>query len=93
MRLPREWTDADGVPARTDAEDAAEGVFSVDAVRALLELVEALSRRGDLDASVEVETKRGSEGVAPCPSKQVSSCGKSVSESSGEASRSGRGEP
>ena len=42
MRLPRAWTDADGAPSRTCEPDA---VFSVDAIRALLEVVEALQRR------------------------------------------------
>jgi hypothetical protein len=41
MRLPRAWTDADG--ARD--EDAVEAVFTVDAIRALLDLVDALRRR------------------------------------------------
>jgi hypothetical protein len=46
MRLPRAWTDADGSPAGTSTADA---VFSVDAIRALLEIVEALLRRGVID--------------------------------------------
>ena len=45
MRLPRVWTDADGAAAAGSAPDA---VFSVDAIRALLEIVEALHRRGSL---------------------------------------------
>jgi len=42
MRLPRGWTDADGpqLAKRT------EGVFTVDALRELLERVEAMCRRG-----------------------------------------------
>lgn len=45
MRLPRAWTDADGA-----TEAVAEGaVFSVDAIRALVERVEALQRRRVLD--------------------------------------------
>jgi len=42
MRLPRGWTDADGVLAEADDSAAAEGVFSIEAIRALLGLVEAL---------------------------------------------------
>ena len=40
MRLPRSWTDIDGVTVL-----AAESVFTVDSLRELLELVEALRRR------------------------------------------------
>ncbi len=42
MRLPRGWTDADGPqPVRT-----IEGVFTLDALRELLDRVEAICRRG-----------------------------------------------
>jgi hypothetical protein len=44
MRLPRAWTDADGVTNRRAGPDA---VFTVEAIRTLMELVEAL--RGRLD--------------------------------------------
>ncbi len=44
MRLPRAWTDADGV---TDGSAGPDAVFTVEAIRALMELVEAL--RGRLD--------------------------------------------
>jgi hypothetical protein len=40
MRLPRSWTDIDGV-----AVFAAETIYTVDSLRELLELVEALRRR------------------------------------------------
>ena len=39
MRLPRGWTAADGAVAQTSEADA---VFSVDAIRALPEIVKAL---------------------------------------------------
>jgi hypothetical protein len=41
MRLPRAWTDADGTASR----DPTESVFSVDALRELVDLVEAIGRR------------------------------------------------
>lgn len=41
LRVPRAWTDADGMPP----EAARESVFTVDALRELLERV-ALLRRG-----------------------------------------------
>jgi hypothetical protein len=44
MRLPRAWTDADG---GTHGSAGAEAVFTVAALRVLMELVEAL--RGRLD--------------------------------------------
>jgi len=53
MRLPRAWTDADGAPSAASEPDA---VFSVDAIRALLEIVEALHRRGVIDAGSGVGT-------------------------------------
>jgi hypothetical protein len=40
MRVPRSWTDADGT-----APDTPEAVFSVDALRDLVERVEVLRRR------------------------------------------------
>ena len=40
MRVPRSWTDADGVPAQPEWDR----VFSVEALKDLLELVEALRR-------------------------------------------------
>ena len=42
MRLPRGWTDADGV---TQGAADADAVFTVEAIRALVELVEALRGR------------------------------------------------
>jgi hypothetical protein len=42
MRLPRAWTDADGVTVTDAGPDA---MFTVDAIRALVELVEALRGR------------------------------------------------
>jgi hypothetical protein len=41
MRLPRTWTDADGAPSH----DPAESVFSVDALRDLFRLLDAIGRR------------------------------------------------
>ena len=41
MRVPRSWTDADGAPAPR----APDTVFSIEALKDLLELVEALRRR------------------------------------------------
>ena len=43
IRLPRHWTDADGVAP--DASRWCESVLSVEAVRRLLELIEAFLRR------------------------------------------------
>jgi hypothetical protein len=90
MRLPRAWTDADGVAAETSEADA---VFSVDAIRALLEIVEALHRRGVIDGRSRVETSEGPEGGTPCPSKRVSTSGETTSRSCGDGSRSGSDEP
>ena len=59
MRLPREWTDADGAPA---AEVGTGAVFSVQAIRALLETVEALRRRRAVDVSGVSGACRGPEG-------------------------------
>jgi hypothetical protein len=47
MRLPVASTDADGAAAEASEPDA---VVSVDAIRALLEMVEALLRRRGIDA-------------------------------------------
>jgi hypothetical protein len=44
MRLPRTWTDADGL---SQGAAGTEAVFTVDAVRELSEVVEALRQRGD----------------------------------------------
>jgi hypothetical protein len=41
MRIPRAWTDADGAPSH----DPAETVFSVEALRDLLRLVDAIGAR------------------------------------------------
>jgi hypothetical protein len=41
MRLPRVWTDADGAPS----QKGAEGVFSVESLRELMDLVESFRRR------------------------------------------------
>ena len=41
MRVPRAWTDIDGVPS----SGSADRVFSVDAMLALIDLVEVLGRR------------------------------------------------
>jgi len=43
MRIPRVWTDADG--ARSDSPPPSETVFTVEALRELLELVSALKAR------------------------------------------------
>jgi hypothetical protein len=90
MRLPRAWTDADGAAAEASEADA---VFSVDAIRALLEIVEALLRRGVIDDRSGVETREGPEGGTPWPSKRVSTCGETTSRSCGDGSRSGSDEP
>ena len=90
MRLPRAWTDADGMPAESGGTEA---VFSVEAIRALLEMVEALRRRRVVDASVGGGACQGPEGGTRCPSKHVSSCGESASTGSGDDSRSNRVEP
>jgi hypothetical protein len=42
MRLPRSWTDADGVVPEHDSEGS---VFDVEALRELTELIDALIRR------------------------------------------------
>jgi hypothetical protein len=90
MRLPRAWTDADGAAAAGSEPDA---VFSVDAIRALLEIVEALHRRRVIDAGSGVGTCEGLEGGTPCPSKRVSTSGENTSRSCGDDFRSGRNEP
>jgi hypothetical protein len=90
MRLPRAWTDADGAPAGMSTAGA---VFSVDAIRALLEIVEALLRRGVIDGRSGVETSEGPEGGTPCPGKRVSTSGETTSRSCGDGSRSGSDEP
>jgi hypothetical protein len=90
MRLPRGWTDADGAPAETNEPDA---VFSVDAIRALLEIVEALQRRKAIDAGSRGETCEGREGGTPCPSKRVSTSEETASRPCGDDSRSECGEP
>ncbi len=87
MRLPRGWTDADGAPAETNEPDA---FFSVDAIRALLEIVEALQRRRAIDAGSRGETCEGPEGGTPCPSKRVSISAETTSRRCGDDSRSGR---
>ncbi len=71
-RLPRSWTDADG--ARSES-GVAEEVFSVEAIRALLEMVEALSRRNVVDSSAATGACQGPEGGTQCPSKPASTCG------------------
>jgi hypothetical protein len=90
MRLPRAWTDADGVA--TEAREA-DAVFSVDAIRALLVIVEALLRRGVIDERSGVETSGGPEGGTPCPGKRVSTSGETTWRSCGDGSRSGSDEP
>jgi hypothetical protein len=90
MRLARAWTDADG--AATEASEA-DAVFSVDAIRALLEIVEALLRRRVIDDRSGVETREGPEGGTPWPSKRVSTCRETTSGSCGEGSRSGSDKP
>lgn len=44
MRLPRAWTDADGL---TNGGADPDAVFTVEAIRALMQLVEALCGRRD----------------------------------------------
>ena len=90
MRLPRAWTDADGLPAETSEPDA---VFSVDAIRALLEIVEALHRRRAVDGGSAAETCEVPEGGTPCPGKCVSTCGETASGRCGDDSRNERVEP
>jgi len=90
MRLPRAWTDADGLPAETSEPDV---VFSVDAIRALLEVVEALHRRRAVDGGSATETCEGPEGGTPCPGKRVSISAETTSRRCGDDSRSGRVEP
>ena len=85
MRLPRAWTDADGAPSGMSEPDA---VFSVDAIRALLEIVEALHRRGVIDAGGGVGTGEGLERGTPCSSKRFSTSGETTSRSCGDDSRS-----
>jgi hypothetical protein len=70
-----------------------DAVFSVDAIRALLEIVEALHRRGVIDAGGGVGTCEGLEGGTPCPSKRFSTSGETTSRSCGDDSRSERDEP
>jgi hypothetical protein len=41
MRMPRAWTDVDGAPP----QHTADGIFTADALRALLDLVDALRTR------------------------------------------------
>ncbi len=90
MRLPRAWTDADGAsPGNPDSE----AVFSVEAIRTLLEMVEALRRRGVVDARVGSGACHGPEGGTRCPSSRVSTCGESASTPSGDDSRSDLVEP
>ncbi len=90
MRLPRAWMDADGSSSGTSERDA---VFSVDAIRALLEIVEALPRRRVVDEASTGETCEGPEGGTLCPSKRVSTSVETASRSCGDDSRSGRDEP
>jgi hypothetical protein len=44
MQVPRSWTDADGAPTNPNSEHAAS-VFTVEAIRDLSELLQALRRR------------------------------------------------
>jgi hypothetical protein len=90
MRLPRTWTDADGAASGTSETDA---VFSVDAIRALLETVEAVQRRRGVDEANTGEKCEGPEGGTPCPSKRASTCAETTLRSCGDDSRNGRGEP
>jgi hypothetical protein len=70
-----------------------DAVFSVDAIRALLEIVEALHRRRVIDAGGGVGTCEGLEGGTPCPNKRFSTSGETTSRSCGDDSRSERDEP
>jgi hypothetical protein len=90
MRLPRAWTDAESAPSEASEPDA---VFSVDAIRALLEIVEALQRRRVIDAGSGVGTCEDLEGGTPCPSKRVSTSEEITSRRCGDDFRSGRSEP
>ena len=85
MRLPRAWTDADGAAAEASEPDA---VFSVDAIRALLEIVEALQRRRVVDEASSAETSEGLEGGTLCPSKRFSTSEEITSSSCGDGFRS-----
>jgi len=90
MRLPRAWTDADGAPA----DDSATGaVFSVEAIRALVETLEALRRRQGVDVIASSGACQGPEGGTPCRSKRVSSCGEKDSRASGDVCQSTPVEP
>ena len=91
MSVPRAWTNADGASAEKNPDS--EAVFSVEVIRTLLQLVEALHRRGDVDARVGSDACQGSEGGTRCPSKRVSTCGETASTPSGDDSRSDRVEP
>jgi hypothetical protein len=90
MTLPRAWTDADGASAQNPD---AETVFSVEAIRTLLEIVEALRRRDVVDARVGSGACQGSEGGTRCPSNAVSTCREIASTPSGDDSRSDLVEP
>ena len=90
MKLPRAWTDADGASAE---DPDGEAVFSVEAIRTLLEVVEALRRRGVVDAGVATGACQGSEGGTRCPSSRVSTCGEIGSKPSGDDSRSDLAKP
>lgn len=84
MRLPRAWTDADGAPA----DDGGAGtVFSVEAIRALVETLEALRRRQAVDVIASNGAFQGPEGGTLCPSKPVSSCGEKDSRGFGDGCR------
>jgi hypothetical protein len=58
MRLPRVWTDADGAMG----DGGEEAVFSVEAIRALVETVEALRRRRGVDVIADGGACQGPKG-------------------------------
>ena len=47
MRIPRDWTDADGVTP--DGDGGREGFFAIESLRQLINLVDALSSRATRD--------------------------------------------
>jgi hypothetical protein len=88
MRLPRAWTDADGGTVTDAGPDA---VFTVEAIRALMDLVAAL--RGAIEVRASPEACQGPKEGPTCPRKRVSTCGGTDWPRSGDACRSERGVP
>jgi hypothetical protein len=55
MRIPRSWTDADGIRVGLDAP---EHIFTVEALRALGTLVASLARRSSSERAEAAEASR-----------------------------------